>query len=232
MESYIEADSFAEFAKAINKMSVNDLTPIFENLLSRPHRAEFLKLCLQKGCNRNYVNNETGKAAINYAAESLHFSNLYLLINFEQEKDKTNKKRKNEKMSTETIKKTYNKEEETGTSNHNSVTINVENSNVDRSSAVGVEESIELLPEKNVSEKAVIKDIDHKYQNQTALNYLASHLTSDNASEVRECMELLLLNGAEVNAMDDSGEVPLSYTASAIYISGFNCQRGVDLFGN
>ncbi|XP_051858701.1 transient receptor potential cation channel protein painless-like [Drosophila albomicans] len=167
-----------------------------------------------------YVNNETGKAAINYAAESLYFSNLYLLINFEQEKheevsSKTNKKMKNEKKSTETIKETFNKKEETGTSNHNSVTINVENSNVDRSSANEVEESIELLPQKNVFEtskrKAVIKDIDHKYQNQTALNYLASHLTLENSGEIRECMELLLRNGAKVNAMDDSGEVPLSY---------------------
>ncbi|XP_062143123.1 transient receptor potential cation channel protein painless-like [Drosophila sulfurigaster albostrigata] len=210
MESYIEADNFAGFAKAIKKKSVNDLTPIFENLLSRPQRAQFLKLCLQKGCNRNYVNNETGKAAINYAAESLHFSNLYLLINFEQEKHE-----KDKKMSTETIKETYNKEEEMKTSNRNSVTINVENSNDDRSSADEVEESIEILPQKNVSEtskrKAAIKDIDHKYENQTALNYLASHLTLENAGEIRECMELLLRNGAEVNTMDDSGEVPLSY---------------------
>ncbi|XP_062139794.1 transient receptor potential cation channel protein painless-like [Drosophila sulfurigaster albostrigata] len=182
LDNYIKDDNYTDFENVItNVKDASELTNVYEKLLSMPQRSRFLKLCLEKGCNKNYVNCDTGKAAINYAAESMHFTNLFLLIYFNMmgKKDK-------------------------------SVKINVENLN-EVCSPAG--ESIPLLnlPEGEAVNSAHIKDIDYKYQNQTALNYLASHLPSENAGEVRECMELLLRNGAAVNAMDDSGEVPLNY---------------------
>ncbi|XP_062142217.1 transient receptor potential cation channel protein painless-like [Drosophila sulfurigaster albostrigata] len=104
----------------------------------------------------------------------------------------------------EAIKETFNKKKNTATTSPKSIlkTADKIEGKMDKSVVINIPD---------IPNSKYIEDIDHKYKNQTALNNLASHLTSENAGEVRECMELLLRNGAAVNAMDDSGEVPLSY---------------------
>lgn len=66
---------------------------------------------------------------------------------------------------------------------------------------------ITLYNDKNDTKKIV----NHQYESQTPLNYLAKKITKENFDEVSECMELLLHEGASVTTPDEYNQVPLDY---------------------
>ncbi|XP_034472386.1 transient receptor potential cation channel protein painless-like [Drosophila innubila] len=99
MKGYIEANHLAKFKSVldnrnysmVDQKSTNEILRIYEILLTTPNRGDFLKLCIEHGCEAEYVNPHLRKAAINYVVESLHFSNLIVLL-FSLEDDKYNDK--------------------------------------------------------------------------------------------------------------------------------------------